>query len=703
MIREQLKSILIKLCKSRYRKSVQDKSRAYDSWERQMEHTRPRAGSPEDSATTRLDLKTQIVPYANVWREMDKGGQADHILIFVSPKGKLARHAVEYIKSFFMEHPQINVVYGDEDELNGRGHYAHPYFKPDWSPDTYLNAFYIGSVFACRASAFAAASGEYDNALRMLGGMTGVRKGSPEAVGREASLLAADVLFCMLAIHERAFGRRKGADRFPIGHIQRILFHRQPDQDVFYGRGFHNSRHMIMRPTTISVIIPTKDNPELLRDCLRSIVETTNEKNLRYEIVVVDNGSSAFNRVKYGSFINDIPKKNGLSRIRYLYKVEDFNFSHMCNRGVARSGGDYLLFLNDDVEAVTDGWMRELLSQAQLGHVGVAGCKLLYPPQGTEGGDDLIQHCGITNVRLGPVHKLQRMHDTRTHYFGFNRGIHDLIGVTGACLMISRDKYTELGGLPEDLPVAFNDVDLCYKAHEAGYYNVCCSHVTLLHHESFTRGDDTADPRKVERLTKEYETLMKRHIALYNKDPFYSPYLTDDETISAIIPKEDFLPVLDIPYHKLKLHEQGYPGAREDKCLRVGVEYTGTMEHWLYGFRDDLSDDGYFIKGYSFVIGSDNAFFLRRLVLRQVERIAQGAGARPASSVVYSMPIYECYRPDIRLRLGDQINVDLTGFKVRIRDGELPPGFYQVGMVAIDRTSSLRLINWVPNLLSVKK
>ena len=223
----------------------------------------------------------------------------------------------------------------------------------------------------------------------------------------------------------------------------------------------------------------------------------------------------------------------------------------------------------------------------------------------------------------------------------------------------------------------------------------------LYHHESLTRGIDTQDAAKTERLTAEYETLMRRHMGLYNRDPFYSPFLTDDETIAAIIPREDFLSVLDIPYHRVKTHPSGLTGVREDACLRVGVEYTGTMEHWIYGFREVGCDDGYFIKGYSFVIGSDNAFFERRLILRQVERSEKGA--RPASSVVYSTPVYECYRPDIRLRLEGQVNVDLTGFKVRIKSGILPPGFYQIGMLSIDRTSTLKLSNWVPNLLKVDK
>ncbi len=694
MLKEAIKNVLINNRKRGYQNKVNECKNAYNIWEhRQEKHPVFIENGEASEVTGRLQLTTEIVSYTKVWRESDPTATAEKILIFVSPKGRLAGHAVENIRRYFEAHPEINVVYGDEDEMVSRGKYGHPYFKPDWSPDTYLNAFYIGSVFACRANTYEAAAAEYDNALRMLGGTTGVKKNTPEALGREASMLSADVLFCMLAIEERAFGKRKDMS-FPIGHIGEILFHRNSETDVFYGRGFHNSRHMLMKPTTVSIIIPTKDHPDILFQCLKSIVNTTHEKNIKYEIVIVDNGSTAYNRVRYGSYISQIDKINGLINISYLYKVENFNFSHMCNRGASRSGGEYLLFLNDDIEATQDGWMREMLSQAQLRHVGVVGAKLLYPDS------DLIQHCGITNVRLGPVHKLQKMHDQKSHYFGFNRGIHNLIGATGACLMISREKFNEVGGFPEELPVAFNDVDLCYSVFEKGYYNVSCNHISLYHHESLSRGLDTLDIKKMERLAREYEVLMKRHPGFYNKDPFYSGYLTDDETISAIIPCEDFTPVTDIPYHSIKVHEDGFVDAREDACLRVGVEYAGTMENWMYGIRDGVAPDGYFIKGYSFVIGSDNAFFERRLVLRQVERSDEGA--RPVSSIVYSMPVYTWYRPDIRLRLQDQIDVDLTGYKVRIATGKLSPGYYQVGMAALDQTGSLKLINWVPNLLKVK-
>ncbi|MCR5101596.1 MAG: glycosyltransferase [Butyrivibrio sp.] len=694
MLKSFVKGVLIKGRKKNYINKVKIAKASYDRWEKEQEKFGSRKIIEVNASGSRVDLSTKVIPYSKVWEETGIPPQADNILIFVSPKGKLSKNAVNDIKRFFINNPDINVVYGDEDELAQGGKFTHPYFKPEWSPDTYLNAFYIGSVFACRANIHEQAQNEYENAIRMLGGTSGVKKNSPEAFGLEASMLSADVLFCMLAIHERAFGKRIG-DRFPIGHMDSILFHRNPEQDVFYGRAFHNSKHMLLRDAMVNIIIPSKDNADVLRACIESIVKTVNDKNLRYDITIVDNGSSAFNRVKLGTFLNTVPRTNGLTNIQYLYKVEDFNFSHMCNRGAQRTKGEYLLFLNDDIEAVKEGWLREMLSQAQLGHVGIVGAKLLYPDS------DIIQHAGITSVRLGPVHKLQRMHDKKAHYFGFNRGIHNLIGATGACLMIARSKYEEVGGFPEVLPVAFNDVDLCFSVHEAGYYNLCCNHVYLYHHESLSRGIDNQDPKKMERLASEYDVLMKRHPRMYNYDPFYSQYLTDDETIAAIIPKEDFTLAEDIGYHKVQVHDNGYPEARQDEVVRVGVEFSGSLEKWNYGIRGGECEDGYFVKGYSFVIGSDNSFFERRLVLRQVEKAE--ASSNPVSERIYSFPVYDWYRPDIKVRLSDQVNVDLTGYKVRIRKGDLPVGYYQLGILAIDKTSTLKLINWVPNIMSIQK
>ncbi|WP_177201647.1 glycosyltransferase family 2 protein [Butyrivibrio proteoclasticus] len=687
----------------KYNRTVNAKSSAYDKWQKAIEKQPVvKADAPVIMETLETgevvpykkpDPKVKIITYSKVWDVSGINGDANTIYIFASNRGKLTKRAAEVIKQYFIAHPEHNVVYGDEDEIGTRGKYIHPYFKPDWSPDSYLNAFYIGSIFACRSETLHAASTEYDNAVRMLGGVSN-KKNTPEQIGLEASLLAADVLFCMLAIHERAFAKRTGME-LPIGHINEVLFHRSGEQEVFYGRSFHNSKHMLLKPATVSIIIPSKDHPDILQQCVDSIIETTSDENIKYEIVIIDNGSSAANRIKYGAYCGRISRKNGLTKINYIYKLQEFNFSAMCNQGVRNSTGEYLLFLNDDIEAKKDGWLREMLSQAQLGHVGAVGAKLIYPDT------DLIQHAGIANVRRGPVHKLQKMHDVKNHYFGYNRGVHNNIGVTAACLLISRKKYNDIGGFPEELKVAFNDVDFCYSVIEAGYYNVCCNHIYLYHHESLTRGIDNLDPKKMERLGREGDTLMRRHSHLYNFDPFYSPHLTEDETISAIIPKEDYTPVEDIPYSRITSHENGIEGVREDQCLRIGCEYNGTLDNWLYGVTAEGNDAGYYLKGYSFVIGSDNAIFEKQLLLRLVERHENGAG--PTDNKVYTVPLYTWYRPDIMIRLQDQVNVDLTGYKVKIKKGDLAPGYYQIGMLAVDKTSRLKLVNWVPNILNVKE
>ena len=703
MLKGLVKSGLVKKSTTKYNKVLAGKSSAYDKWQHAREKepvvmaTAPvmyEQGENGEMIPHKLpDPTVKVIPYGKVWEVQDNKGDDNVVYLFVSPKGKLVRKAAEVVRQYFIAHPEHNVVYGDEDEASANGKYIHPYFKPDWSPDSYLNAFYIGSFFACRAKAMHASAKEYDNAVKMLGG-TANKRGSVEQAGLEASLLSADVLFCMLAIHEHAFAKRTGLE-FPIGHIKQILFHRSPEQDVFYGRSFHSSRHMLLAPATVSIIIPSKDHPEVLQQCLNSIIETTGDDNIKYDIVIIDNGSNAANRVKYGVYASRAPRKNGLVKINYIYKLQDFNFSVMCNQGVKNSAGEYLLFMNDDIECAKEGWLREMLSQAQLRHVGAVGAKLIYPDT------DLIQHAGIANVRRGPVHKLQKMHDNKSHYFGYNRGIHNMIGATAACLLVSRKKFLDAGGFPEDLAVAFNDVDLCYSIHEKGYYNVCCNHIYLYHHESLTRGLDNLDPKKMERLAVEGDILMTRHSHLYNWDPFYSPHLTEDETISAIIPREDYTPVEELPYAAATIHEKGIRGAREDQCLRVGCEYNGTMDNWLYGVTAKGHDEGYFLKGYSFVIGSDNACFEKKLVLRQIQKSPDGS-VGPTGPKVYSFVPYVWYRPDIRVRLSDQVNVDLTGYKLRIDKNTLPPGYYQIGMLAIDKTSRLKLINWVPNVIKIK-
>ena len=258
MFKQLVKTALVKMQTTKYDRMLGVKSSAYDRWQHAMEK-KPVAGAaaPVQYKTSEngemvpysIPAPTvKVIPYGKVWEVQDAKGDENVVYLFVSPKGKLVKRAQEVIRQYFIAHPEHNVVYGDEDEISQGGKYIHPYFKPDWSPDSYLNAFYIGSYFACRATALRGCTAEYDNAVRMLGGTAG-KRGSIEQTGLEASLLSADVLFCMLAIHEHAFGKRTGLE-FPIGHISEVLFHRSPEQEVFYGRSFHSSKHMLLKPVS---------------------------------------------------------------------------------------------------------------------------------------------------------------------------------------------------------------------------------------------------------------------------------------------------------------------------------------------------------------------------------------------------------------------------------------------------------------------
>ena len=198
----------------------------------------------------------------------------------------------------------------------------------------------------------------------------------------------------------------------------------------------------------------------------------------------------------------------------------DFNFSRMCNLGVKNSSGDILLFLNDDIEVLDGQWLENMVGHAQVPYTGAVGAKLLYPDR------DSIQHIGIINIKLGPVHLFARYTDKSTYYFNRNRIEYNYLAVTAACLTIERRKFDEVGGFDEGLAVAYNDVDFCFKLFEAGYYNVIRNDAVLIHYESISRGDDRDSDEKYARLMKEQQVLYEKHPRFDRIDPFYNINLT---------------------------------------------------------------------------------------------------------------------------------------------------------------------------------
>ena len=192
----------------------------------------------------------------------------------------------------------------------------------------------------------------------------------------------------------------------------------------------------------------------------------------------------------------------------------------MCNLGAENAKGDFLLFLNDDIEVFQPEWLERMLGHAQREHIGAVGAKLFYPRS------TLIQHAGVScTEKEGPVHSYLFLDDQTPYYFGWNWVENNCSAVTGACLLIAKDKFFEVGGFDNQLAVAYNDVKLCFALHKKGYYNVIRNDVVAYHHESLSRGTDQDDDRKLIRLGKERTKLFSQFPALFKNDPYLNPHM----------------------------------------------------------------------------------------------------------------------------------------------------------------------------------
>ncbi|MDE7183645.1 MAG: hypothetical protein K2O40_04015, partial [Lachnospiraceae bacterium] len=169
-------------------------------------------------------------------------------------------------------------------------------------------------------------------------------------------------------------------------------------------------------------------------------------------------------------------------------------------------------------------WLARMMNYARCQHVGAVGAKLYYPLIQKENGQYRIQHTGITNMGIGPAHKLGGMVDTGCLYHGHNTLNYDMLAVTAACMLVKKSVFDAAGGFDESFAVAYNDVAFCFRLYQSGYFNVQVNEAALIHHESLSRGHDTT-PEKRRRLADEKERLYEQYPAFRAWDPFYSPHL----------------------------------------------------------------------------------------------------------------------------------------------------------------------------------
>ncbi|WP_237690559.1 glycosyltransferase family 2 protein [Paenibacillus caui] len=417
-------------------------------------------------------------------------------------------------------YPDADMIYSDEDKISIEGVRHSPFFKPDWSPDLLLTHMYICHFGVYRTSI-----------VKELGGF---RKGYEGSQDFDLALRVSELTTNIYHIPKILYHWRTIPESTASGPGAKNYTHYaglKAVKDALHRRGINgwieelegysnfyrvHYNDTLNSNSMVSIIIPTRDG-QLLNNCIQSLTETLSEKNI--EIIIVDNGSQKQETFSLFSKWKNIFK----SKIKIISINDPFNYAKLNNIAVENAKGEFLLLLNDDVEIISTNWFDDMIGQAARKNIGAVGAFLMYP-------DKTIQHSGLT-LGLGKQRAAGDGHHNRPitdpGYFGAMLSVKNVSAVTAACLMVKKDLYLQVGGMDENLSVAYNDVDFCLKLREQNYLNIWLPYVQMIHHESKTRGLDHSE-EKLNRLNKEASYLQQKWGSALLRDPYYNPNLSLD-------------------------------------------------------------------------------------------------------------------------------------------------------------------------------
>ena len=259
------------------------------------------------------------------------------------------------------------------------------------------------------------------------------------------------------------------------------------------------------------MVVATRDRVELLRTCVKGVLEETAYPDL--ELIVADNDSRQPETLRYMDEIAADP------RVRVVRWPHPFNYSAINNFAAGHASGEYLCLLNNDIEVLEPQWLDEMVREAVQPGVGAVGARLLYP-------DRTIQHAGVA-IGIGNAagHAHRGLPMDEVGYFAQTHVVRGASAVTAACLVVAKRHFDAVGGLDEEaFAVAYNDVDLCLKLQQYGLVNIYTPLATLIHHESKSRGIDFA-PEHLERYMRELAVFQQRWGAAEAVDPWHHPQL----------------------------------------------------------------------------------------------------------------------------------------------------------------------------------
>jgi GT2 family glycosyltransferase len=466
-------------------------------------------GEKSKSAATLSSLERQTYPHWSVHSlatpPLDESGCIEWVLP-LRAGDILPPHALLLIAQTANACPAACMIYSDHDFLSASGDRIHPIFKPDWNLDLFLTHDYIASPRAFSAAACAQhrinpeqlTCSESRYHLTLL-----IAQCSPESIQHIPSIL-------LHRNHDHP--STTGGEPAPRGPLERYL--------SLFGATVvpgplpetHRVLWPISSPPLVSILIATRDQFEILRNCIESIQSHTTYPN--WEIVLVDNQSTEPATLDYLDELKRAPN------IKILSYDRPFNYSAIQNFAASQCRGEVIALLNNDVEVIAPTWLEDLVRQALRPRVGAVGARLLYS-------DGRIQHAGVALGIGGVAGHLHRYYPgTSPGYCGRIQLSHQLTAVTAACLVVRKTAFEAVGGFNDQhLKIALNDVDFCLKLHALGLTNIYEPSAVLYHHESISRGpDDTFAKRRV--FLREREWMLQRWPDLIARDPHYNPNLT---------------------------------------------------------------------------------------------------------------------------------------------------------------------------------
>jgi GT2 family glycosyltransferase len=437
-------------------------------------------------------------------------------LMFLAAADRLAEIAPHRLFPAIAAHPEADLIFGDEDQVDSAGARFAAWFKPDFGDDQFLCQNVFGRAVLFRKAALQRLTPPGDTdldsfvyilALRTIPGARHEPLHCPGILvhvgGDPKATPLARVRY--LPAGPRLPAAEDFIDRRPTLHGAWV---EGPD-----AHGFLRLRHPVPEAKPlVSIIVPTRDRKDLLAQCVQGLDEKTAYRD--FELIIVDNDSKEPETKAYFATLAKRPN------VRIVPGPGPFNYPRLINLGAAQARGELLMTLNNDIEAIEPGWLDELVSQVLRPDVGLVGCLLLYP-------DNSVQHAGVVIGLSGVAGHMYGEVPAGDPGYAARIGVtQDLSAVTGACQIMRRSLFERLGGLDAaHLAVAYNDIDFCLRVRAAGLRVIYTPHAKLLHRHSASRGSDVR-PDRLASFNWEREFMRVRWSPVIQDDPFFNPNLS---------------------------------------------------------------------------------------------------------------------------------------------------------------------------------